>query len=162
MPQFTQYGMRPASLEALDDVVLAEVDDAERRLRPRDRDGRRGARLAMPLEQRLEVDLDELVAVQREDVAALVPLARGELDPAAAAEPLGLLRRHDLRPEARELALEQLALPDGARDDHAVDARAREPADLVRGERPARRPRRAPSAGRRPRRRAAPPCRRRG
>ena len=64
----------------------------------------------MPVEQRLEVDLDQLVAVQRVDVAALVPLARRELDAAAAAEPLGLLRRDDLGAEARELALEQLAL----------------------------------------------------
>ena len=64
----------------------------------------------MPVEQRLEVDLDELVAVQREHVAALLPRSRGELDPAAAAEPLRLLGGDDLGAEAGELALEQLAL----------------------------------------------------
>ena len=55
-------------------------------------------RLAMALEQRREADRYELVAVQHVHVAALAPLARGELDPAAAPEPLRLLGRDDLGP----------------------------------------------------------------
>ena len=62
---------------------------------------------AVPVEQRREVDVDELVAVQRVDVAVARPRARGELDPAAAAETLRLLRRDDLGAEPRELLLEE-------------------------------------------------------
>ena len=71
----------------------------------------------------VEVDRDELVAVQREDVAALAPLLRPEADAAAPPQPLRLLGRDHLGAEARELALEQLALPGGAGHDHALDAR---------------------------------------
>src|SRR6185312_4886534 len=100
-----------------------------RRLRLRHHHRRGGARLAMPLEQRVEGDLDQLVAVQGVDVAVFLPLARGELDAAAATEPLGLLRRDDLGAEPGQLALEQLPLAERARDDHAPDARTRQTAD---------------------------------
>src|SRR5215208_4217464 len=128
----------PAALaEADDDVVVAQVDDAERRLRPRDRDRRGGAGDAVCREQRVEVDVDELVAVQRVDVPRPLPLARRELDSAAPSERLRLLRDDDLRAERRQLALEELALARRARDDHARDAGAGEPTDLVRRERAA-------------------------
>ena len=50
-----------------------------------------------------EVEVDELVAVQRVDVALVAPRRRGEAQPAAAAERLRLLDGHDLGAEAREL-----------------------------------------------------------
>jgi hypothetical protein len=49
-------------------------------------------------QQRAEVDIEQLVAVQGIDVAAALAQARRELDPAAATEPLGLLGGHDLGP----------------------------------------------------------------
>ena len=119
MPQLTQYGTRRASRKPCDDVVVVDLDDAERRLRLRDGDRRGAAARPVRGEQRVEVDVDELVAVQREDVAAPDAAARGELDAAAATEPLGLLGGDDLGAEPAELALEELALPGGARDDHA-------------------------------------------
>src|SRR5262249_54640803 len=125
----------PALTEALDHVGVAELDHPERRLRPRDRDRRGRERLAVEREQRAEVDVDELVAVQCEDVAALAALARCEPQAAAAAEPLRLLGAHDLDSEAGELAHEEFALSHSAGDDHAGDARTREAPDLVRGER---------------------------
>ena len=60
-------------LEPAHDVVVVDVDEAELRLRLRD--GDRRERTARPVggQQRREVDVDELVAVQREDVALLRP-----------------------------------------------------------------------------------------
>src|SRR5205823_2500418 len=117
------------------EIVLADVDEPERRGRPRDRDRRRGAAARVVREQGLEVDVEELVAVQREDVARLAPLLRGEADPAASPEPLRLLRYGDLRAQAVELRSEEVALAGGAADDHALDARRREAQHLVGDER---------------------------
>src|SRR5204863_9462473 len=103
-----------------------EVDDAERGLRTGHRHGRRAARRTVSREQRAEVDVDELVAVHRVGVAALAPLPRGELDPAAAAEPLGLLGDADLCAEAGQLALDERALAGSTGDDHPPDARVDE------------------------------------
>src|SRR5205807_9800806 len=103
--------------EAVHDVVVVDVDEPELRLRLRDRDRRGRAARAVRGEQRVVVDVDQLVAVQRVDVTVLLPLPRGELDPAAAAEPLRLLRGDDLGAETGELRLEQRALAGGARDD---------------------------------------------
>jgi hypothetical protein len=50
-------------VEARDDVVVGEIDLAELGRRLSDGDGRLGAVLAVSLEQRAEVDVDELVAV---------------------------------------------------------------------------------------------------
>src|SRR5262249_61272503 len=81
----------PATLaEADDNIVVSEVDDAERRLRPGDRNGRSAPRLPVPREQRAKVDDDELVAVHGLQAAGLRSLPRGDLEPAAAAEQLGL------------------------------------------------------------------------
>src|SRR5438876_6477361 len=121
--------------EARDDVVGAQVDQAERRRRPGDRDRRRSAAALVACAESDEVDVEELVPVQREHVAGLPPRARGETDPAAAPEPLGLLRGDDLRAEAFELADEEVALTGRAADDHAGDSGSGEPRDLVADER---------------------------
>ena len=64
---------------------------------------------AVALEEACEVDVDELVAVEREDVSLLASGAGREADAAAAAEPLRLTRARDLDAEAverrRELVL---------------------------------------------------------
>ena len=87
-------------------------------------------------EQRVEVDCDKLVAVQRVDVTLLLALPRGELDPAAAAEPFGLLGADDLGPEVAERLGEERALVGRARDDHAFDAGFGKTGDLVPDQRP--------------------------
>src|SRR5581483_7106422 len=127
-----------ALAEPVDHVVVAELDDAELRVRLRDRDRRERIRRAMPLEHGNEVDVDELVAVQRVDVPGLLPEPGCVLDPAAPAEPLGLLRGGNLGAEPLQLALEDGALPGGAGHDHPRHAGPHEPGDLVGRERPAR------------------------
>ncbi len=124
-----------AFAETRDDIPVAELDDAERRGGPSNGDGRRGRRLTVQGEKRREVDVDELVAVQRVDVPVLGALPRRELDPASTAEAFRLLGADDLRTEAGQLPDEQLALPCGTRDDHPGDARAGQATDLVRGQR---------------------------
>ena len=89
--------------EADDDVVLVELDDPERRRQRRDRDRRRGAASPVVREQRAQVDVDELVAVQRVDRAALAPRARREAQPSPAPERLRLRDGDDLGAEAGEL-----------------------------------------------------------
>src|SRR5699024_11043049 len=64
-----------------------------------------------------------------------LPLPRSELDAAAAAEPLRLLRGDDLRAEALEQLEEALTLARGAGEDDARHAGTGETADLVGGER---------------------------
>ena len=86
-------------------------------------------------EQRDEVDVNELVAVQGEDVTGSRPEAGGELDPAAATEPLGLLGDDDLRAETVELLREELSLSGCARDDHPLHPGSHEAPDLVGRER---------------------------
>src|SRR5439155_3247108 len=89
--------------ETLDDVAVAQIDDAERRFRPRHSHRRRAARLPVAREQGTEVDVDQLVAVERVDVALLAPLARGELDSPSATQTLGLLCNGDLCTETAKL-----------------------------------------------------------
>ena len=89
-------------VEAGHDVVVGEIDLPELRRRLRDGDRRCRPARAMPRQQRREIDVDELVAVHREDVAALVAGSGGEADRASAAEPLGLARARDLDSEAGE------------------------------------------------------------
>src|SRR5438046_6004325 len=90
---------RPALREARDPAVV-ELDDPERRLRARDGDRRRGTVGTVGFEQPRKVDVDQLVAVQGKDVAALLALVRREADTSAAAEPLRLLRDRDLHAQA--------------------------------------------------------------
>ena len=139
MPQLTQYGTRASSRKprttfasSTSTTPNGDFGCATAIVAPRPR-----ARCA--LEQAREVDVDQLVAVQREDVAASPRCElRGELDAAAAPEPLRLLGGDDLGAEPAELLLEEPSLPGGAREDHARHAGAHEPRDLVGGERPAR------------------------
>ncbi len=86
-------------------------------------------------EQARVVDVDELVTVQSKDLALPGAEGRGELDPTAAPEPLGLFCHHDLRADARELGREQRALARSAREDHPGDTGVRQATDLVSGER---------------------------
>ena len=58
-----------------------------------------------------EVDVEQLVAVQREHVALLPAGGGGEAQAAAAPERLGLADRDDLRAEPGQLRLEELLLP---------------------------------------------------
>src|SRR6266516_1959001 len=120
---------RPALREARDPAVV-ELDDPERRLRARHGDRRRGAVGTVGLEQARKVDVDQLVAVEREDVAALLALVCCEADASAAAEPLRLLRDRDLHVQAAERGRELFAGAGAAADDHALDSGASEQADL--------------------------------
>src|SRR5207237_488918 len=83
-------------------------------------DGRRrpAARLPVPCEERGEVDVDQLVAVQRVHRARLPAELRRELDAAAAAEALLLFGDRDHCAEACEVTLELLALAGCTRHDH--------------------------------------------
>ena len=89
--------------EPRDDVVVSDLDDGEPRSRTRDRNRCRRSTLTVPAEQRGEIDVDQLVAVQRVDVACLRALSGRELDPAAATEALGLLGTDDLRAQSRRV-----------------------------------------------------------
>src|SRR5205085_2188053 len=128
-------GQERRLVEAADERTV-EFDDAERRAHMRDGDRRRGAAREVGIEERPEPDVEQLVAVQRVDVPLLAPRLRGEAEAAAAPQRLWLLDRNDLARKAAELFLEQRALALGAADDHALDAGAREHADLVGDERP--------------------------
>ena len=90
-----------------------------------------------PFEERGEVDVDELVAVHREHVAALAPCFGRVADPASAPEALGLARAGELDAEPREVALELLLLPAETAHDDALDARDPQPPDLPCEEGPA-------------------------
>ena len=134
----TQYGIRPPSLKPVTRSSSASSTT------PNGEAGRATVTVAAAPVSRcrsssaVEVDVDELVAVQREDVALLVPLPRRELDPAAPAERARAPRRRRSRRRARPAPPSNSApWPAAQRDDHALDARGREPSDLVRGERPA-------------------------
>jgi hypothetical protein len=96
----------PRLLEAGDPVVLAQLDDPEGRARMRHRDRRGGPRRAVPVEERREVDVEQLVAVQRVDVAFLPARGCGEAQSSPAAERLRLGHGDELGPEACELGLE--------------------------------------------------------
>ena len=91
----------------------------------------------MVRKQRLEVDVEELVAVECEACAGLATLQGRELQPSPASQRLVLAREGELDPHTFERALELALLPGAAADDHALDPGGREAADLVLGERPA-------------------------
>src|SRR5262249_57370800 len=78
-----------------DPAVLLQVDDAERRAHLRDDDRPRRRRARVFVEQRPEVDVEELVAVQREAGAVLPPPRRGEAKTRAAPARLLLPHRAD-------------------------------------------------------------------
>ena len=87
-------------------------------------------------EQQTKLEVEQLVAVHRVDGPLAFPRLRCQPQPSSAAQWLGLADRDELEPEAAELALEQLLLPRGAADDHAVDAGFGQQCDLVRRQRP--------------------------
>ena len=113
------------------------VDDAERRAHLRDDDRRGSADALCSSSSAAKVDVEQLVAVQREHGAVLAATRGGESQSAAAAERLGLAYRLDLGAEPAERIHERLLLSGAAGDDHAGDARACEPRDGVLGEREA-------------------------
>ena len=86
-------------------------------------------------DQLVEVDVEELVAVQGEDVTLLAEEPGSEAEASPTAERLLFRRRHDLGADAGELANEELLLAGRAAYDDPVDARAGEVGDLVGGER---------------------------
>ena len=99
---------------------LAELDDAEG-----ERSGATTIVAAAPLpvaREERRVDVEDLVAVQREDGASSCRSARREAEPAAAPERLGLPDGDDLGAEPAELGREELLLPGRAGDDDALDA----------------------------------------
>ena len=123
---------------------------------------RRRAR-AVPLEQAVEVDVDQLVAVQREHVAVLqARSAPRSGSPPPRPSRSRLPRAGDLDAEAGEALLELRLLAGRAADDHALDPRAPQPADLPREQRPAADLARATSAVRPSPPPSARPCRPRG
>jgi hypothetical protein len=124
-------------VEARHDVVVGQVDLPELGRRLCDGDGRRGAGRAVALQQRAEVDVDELVAVHRDHVALVAAEAGRVTDAAPTPEPLGLASADELHADLAEPVDEDVLLPADAADDHAVDARGGEPADLPREQRPA-------------------------
>jgi hypothetical protein len=86
-------------------------------------------------EQRLEVDVEELVPVQREARTRLAPFARRELQASPTPERLRLAGERELDADALEHSSELVLLPSAAAHDHPVDAHLRESADLMLGER---------------------------
>ena len=121
--------------EAGDRAVLLDLDDAERGAHLRDDDRPRGAARLVLCEKRAEVDVEELVAVEREHRPLLPPPRGREPQPAAAAERLLLPHRLDLGAESGERVDERLLVSGAARDDHARHAALDEPRHPVLRER---------------------------
>ena len=89
-------------LEARDEVVLAQLDDAEGRARMGDGDRRGAPRLAVPLEQRGEVERRASSSPFSAKTSPFLPARRrGEAEPAAAAERLRLRHGDDLGARGR-------------------------------------------------------------
>src|SRR6185369_1445767 len=78
-------------------------------------------------------EVDQLVAVQGEDLSFLLPERSREAKPSAAAERLRLGGRDDLDAQLSELGGEEIFRPGRAADDHAVDASGSEQRHLVGG-----------------------------
>ena len=86
-------------------------------------------------EQAREVDVEQLVPVQREDVARLLALTRRKADTPSSPEPLGLLGDRDFDAEAAESGRELLTSSGAATDDYTVDSSAAEQTNLPGGQR---------------------------
>ena len=128
-----QAGLLP---EAEHGVVLVDVDDPEVRLERDDGDRRRRVRRPVMRGQRAQIEIDELVAVERVHVARVLAGRGREAQAAAAPERLRLLDRDDLGAEPGQVGREHLSLSRRAAHDHALHARAHEQGDLVREQRP--------------------------
>jgi hypothetical protein len=92
----------------------------------------------MAREQGSEVDVDELVAVQGEDVSVLFPRLGCEAQAASPSERLRLPDDDELDAEVGQRLFEEPFVSGRAGDDHAVDVCAPQEGDLIRGERLAR------------------------
>jgi hypothetical protein len=88
-------------------------------------------------EQRREVDVEQLVAVQGEDVTVLAALCRGEADSSAPPQPFRLFRDCELRSDPVQRREELRSRAGVAAEDHPFDPCAGEQADLPRDERTA-------------------------
>ena len=86
-------------------------------------------------QQGAEVDVEQLVAVQREHVTLLAPERCGETQATAAAERLRFPHRLDLGAEADECVDEDVLVARAAGDDHTRDPGFDEARDRVLGER---------------------------
>src|SRR5712691_6384085 len=122
--------------ETGDRVVVVQLDDGEGRAHLRDDERRRGATPAMVFEQLAQIDAEQLVAVQRIDRTALLPMLCGEAKPSPTPERLVLADGDDLGAEAAELALEERLETLGAGDDDPRHPRFGQTRHLVRGEGP--------------------------
>ena len=88
-------------------------------------------------EELAEVDVEELVAVEREHGAVLLPPRRSEAQSAATAERFRFADRLDVGTEAGECVDEDVLLAGAAGDDDARHTGGDEPAHGVLGEREA-------------------------
>ena len=123
-PQLTQYGTRPASSKPADDVLVVDVDDTELRLRLRHGDRRERAAVSVPREQRCEVDVEQLVAVQREHVAARLAQRRAaNLIPPPRPSRSGSSAATISAPSPASSLDEQIALPEAHAKITRVDPR---------------------------------------
>ena len=118
-------------VKAADTVAVRQLDDAELRLQRRDHDGRCAFILLVRVEEGTQVDVVELVAVERIQRARLVAMLGREAQASPTPERLRLRDGDDLCAQARELRLEQRRLPGAAADDHPLDTSAHELRDLV-------------------------------
>jgi len=87
----------------------------------------------MVVEQAGEVDVDQLVAVHREDIAGLGAEVGCEPDAATATETLGLARADDVGADPVQRFEKRLFLTSEAADDHPLDTDSGEPERLGRG-----------------------------
>ena len=90
----------------------------------------------MSSKQGREVEIEQLVAVEREHVVGLLPLRRGEADASTPPEPLGLLGNRHLGAQPVQRGREFLAGAGVAADDHPVDSGASQQAELPGRQRP--------------------------
>ena len=95
-------------VEALDRVVVRDLDDAEAGRQRSDDDRRRAAVLAVRCQQRGEVGVDKLVAVQRVERARLLPRRAAKRRPPPRPSGSGS-STVTTRAETRQLGLEELA-----------------------------------------------------
>ena len=112
-------------------VVVAELDHAELRPERRDHDRRGAAVLFVRLQERAQVDVVQLVAVERIERARLLSMLCRKAQASPAPERLRLRDGDDRRTQPCELRLEQCRLPVATADDHALDACAHELRHLV-------------------------------
>ena len=91
--------------------------------------------LLVRFQEGAQVDVVQLVPVERVDRSRLLALLRCEAQASPTPEWLRLRNRDDLGPQPRELRLEESRLTGAAAHDDALDARTDELGDLVLGER---------------------------